>query len=276
MARVSVVRDPKSTYRGPFLVDYFTTDGGSADNPSAKAFEDYVYTTGTIYVEQDQENAEIVITTLADGGVTINGIDVQISGLEGAEFFNLSLRNLRACDGDGEESFPYRCVPEFFITDGYPSGIPSTSEPDVTMPILLTDKIATAPVELPDADCPLNDVISILRCNNDQDVLTVDEVIATGEIVLLEVFNRRTGDLIGTVNYNDLPAPVDVTGQFTENATLEILYRACGCCLEKTYACICEIVEIRGELECCEIVDVLGDLVCCEITQIQGTMSCAG
>ena len=225
-------------------------------------------------------STDIIIGTLPGGGITIDGVELQISGLETAEYFNMMLTNIRATPPEGtEDVFPYRCVPGYFITDSEPEGIPSASEPVpyVPKPVLILDKPGDVSVSFK-GSCTLEDVTALLRCVDDDVTLELLEVDAPGDgATLLEVFNKYTGQLITTVpvaNLQNGPVYIDVKEHQDEFSYVQILYEACGCCIEKIYSCTCSIIDVEGELVCCNIAGVDGELVCCEIERVDGELSC--
>ena len=274
-ASIQIIRDSRSTYMGALLVDYYP----ESVEDSAQSDEDYSDSANTSFAffNEGQMSVDITISTLPGGGITIDGVELQISGLETAETFNMLLRNIRATPADGtEDVFPYRCIPGYFITDFEPEGILENSEttPYVPKPVLILDKPGDVSVSF-QGSCTLKNVHALLKCTDDDTILEIQEVEAPGDgATLLEVFNKSSGALIDTVPVANLPVEIDVKDHFNEFGFVEVMYQACGCCIEKSYSCTCTILSVEGELICCNIAAVDGELVCCEITEVEGELSC--
>ena len=274
-ASVTIIRDPRSTYQGAFLFDYVLNETGSATEGV-----DYPAASGTEWFPPNTITKTINVVTTSGGGVTINGVDVVLSGLETAEYFEILLSNIQPTDVSGSNAgvYPQTCIDSYFLTDQYPSGILSdiSPSPRVPIPIVILDSPQTSSTSYSlGGGCTLQNVLADMQCTDSTNTLVIDEVQSTEPAVLLEVWNSNTGELIQTVPVANLPVEIDVTDHFTDAGYLHILYQTCGCCLELEYACGCEIIDVTGELVCCEIQQILGELTCCEITNVEGRLECS-
>ena len=272
-ANILLIRDPKSTYRGAFQVDYKTVPGDG----NATALNDYTSVRNTAFFEAGVNQVVIPIQTANAGGITISGTDTIITGLETAELFYVQLI-------PDTMTVPDICASPNLMSDYHPAGAPPaefiSNPPEI--PVVILDQFTESPTSHPHPpaghECDFTEVAASV--NSNCTMLTVN---STNADEMVKVWNSSTGELLGGIpvagfglNRGTVRTEINVQKQFNEHGVLNVTYESCGCCVNKTYICTveCSIDQIDAALECCEITTINAELICCEITAIQAELIC--
>ena len=203
-------------------------------------------------------SVQIAINTTEDGGITISGTDKKLIGLETAELFYIDLTNIQAANADGTLDYPASCIPEFFITDSYPNGRLSSANPLVRLGVVILDTYETGTVTTrtehthgEPGTCNMTDVAATIDCDTRH--ITVTGITDVTDSIV-KVWSRDQGELIDVIPAPEgvimLPYTIDVSAFFDSEDCVTVIFEACGCCVEKTFCCGCEITEINGSMTC--------------------------
>lgn len=246
-AYVQIVRDPRSTYNGPFTVTWSTINKFNA-SPDTDYLE---YTDQIAYFYEGQNSTTISIDTKQEPEL-----------LETAEWFQLKITDVQKYKTD-DFIIPNDCPEIYYLSDAFPDG---SLDGPIYAPVLILDKFQehdhpTRTFPGGGGECDLKTVTATIDCS--LKTLTIVGVDTTDRI--LKAWNSRTGELIGVVPeteaFLELPWTLDISSHIQPDGKVYVTYESCGCCVTGEYECEC-VINVTADIICDCGITLEADIVC--------------